>query len=162
MKLLLDENLSQRIVPFIQDIYPESTQVALIGLEQANDKTIRQYAIDNDFVVEANDLNDKSNRADKKHRADKKQGVLLDRLHIALKHLNSKLPDDAINVAIEKLTQSHIQQAAFDANKTVYKLVRGGLEVDVTNSNGRTEKRTVQVLDFANPKNNDFLLVAQI
>ncbi len=110
----------------------------------------------NCYTVEANDLNDKSNRADKK------QGVLLDRLHIALKHLNSKLPDDAINVAIEKLTQSHIQQAAFDANKTVYKLVRGGLEVDVTNSNGRTEKRTVQVLDFANPKNNDFLLVAQI
>jgi hypothetical protein len=26
MKLLLDENLSRRIVPFIQDIYPESTQ----------------------------------------------------------------------------------------------------------------------------------------
>jgi predicted nuclease of predicted toxin-antitoxin system len=55
MKLLLDENLSRRIVPFIQDIYPESTQVALIGLEQANDKTIRQYAIDNDFVIVTKD-----------------------------------------------------------------------------------------------------------
>jgi len=41
MKLLLDENLSRRIVPFIQDIYPNSTQVALAGLEQADDKTIR-------------------------------------------------------------------------------------------------------------------------
>lgn len=55
MKLLLDENLSRRIVPFIQDIYPQSTQVALIGLEQANDKTIRQYAIDNDFVIVTKD-----------------------------------------------------------------------------------------------------------
>ena len=55
MKLLLDENLSRRIVPFIQDIYPNSTQVALVGLEQTDDKTIRQYAIDNDFVIVTND-----------------------------------------------------------------------------------------------------------
>ena len=36
MKLLLDENLSRRIVPFIQNSYPGSTQVALVGLERAN------------------------------------------------------------------------------------------------------------------------------
>ena len=35
---MLDENLSRRIVPFIQDVYPDSTQVALIGLEQVDDK----------------------------------------------------------------------------------------------------------------------------
>ena len=55
MKLLLDENLSRRIVPFIQDHYPLSTQVALVGLEQADDKTIRQYAIDNNFVIVTKD-----------------------------------------------------------------------------------------------------------
>ncbi|MGZ5055554.1 MAG: DUF5615 family PIN-like protein [Methylobacter sp.] len=38
MKLLLDENLSRRVVPFIQDSYPGSTQVALIGLELVNDR----------------------------------------------------------------------------------------------------------------------------
>lgn len=55
MKLLLDENLSRRIVPFIQDLYPESTQVALMGLEQVDDKTIRQYAIDNGFIIVTKD-----------------------------------------------------------------------------------------------------------
>lgn len=55
MKLLLDENLSRRIVPFIQDLYPNSTQVALIGLEQVDDKVIRQYAIDHDFVIVTKD-----------------------------------------------------------------------------------------------------------
>ena len=55
MKLLLDENLSRRIVPFIQDIYPLSTQVALVGLQQTDDKTIRQYAIDNGFVIVTKD-----------------------------------------------------------------------------------------------------------
>ena len=44
MKLLLDENLSRRVVPFILDAYPESTQVALIGMEQADDQTIWEYA----------------------------------------------------------------------------------------------------------------------
>lgn len=55
MKLLLDENLSRRIVSFIQDSYPGSIQVALIGMEQADDKIIRQYAIDNGFVMTTKD-----------------------------------------------------------------------------------------------------------
>jgi type I restriction enzyme R subunit len=44
----------------------------------------------NCYTANREDLNDKSNRADKK------QVVLLDRLRIALKRLNSELPDDAI------------------------------------------------------------------
>jgi predicted nuclease of predicted toxin-antitoxin system len=49
MKLLLDENLSRRIVPFLQTIFPGSSQVALLGLawlglEGANDSEIWQYA----------------------------------------------------------------------------------------------------------------------
>jgi len=44
MKLLFDENLSRRIVPFVQDIYPLSTQVALVGLEQTDDKTLQDYS----------------------------------------------------------------------------------------------------------------------
>jgi len=55
MKLLLDENVSRRIVPFIQDIYPNSTQVVLAGLEHTDDKIIRQYAIDNDFIIVTKD-----------------------------------------------------------------------------------------------------------
>lgn len=55
MRLLLDENLSRRIVPFIQETYPGSTQVALIDLEQVDDKIIRQYAIDNGYVIVTKD-----------------------------------------------------------------------------------------------------------
>jgi predicted nuclease of predicted toxin-antitoxin system len=55
MKLLLDENLSRRIVPFIQDSYPGSTQVALVGLERVNDRVIRQYAIDNGYIIVTQD-----------------------------------------------------------------------------------------------------------
>lgn len=35
MKLLLDENLSRRLIPFLQHDYPGSSQVVLLGLEAA-------------------------------------------------------------------------------------------------------------------------------
>jgi predicted nuclease of predicted toxin-antitoxin system len=37
MKLLLDENLSRRLVPFLQHDYPGSNQVVLLGMESASD-----------------------------------------------------------------------------------------------------------------------------
>lgn len=55
MKLLLDENLSRRIVPFLQDAFPGSTQVALLGMESASDLEIWQYAKDNSFVIVSRD-----------------------------------------------------------------------------------------------------------
>lgn len=55
MKLLLDENLSRRVVPFIQVAFPESTQIALLGMENSPDKEIWQFARDNDFVIVTKD-----------------------------------------------------------------------------------------------------------
>ena len=40
MKLLLDENLSRRLVPFLQHDYPSTNQVVLMGMESASDKEI--------------------------------------------------------------------------------------------------------------------------
>lgn len=55
MKLLLDENLSRRIVPFLQTAYPGSSQVALLNLEGASDSEVWQYAKNNDFVIVSRD-----------------------------------------------------------------------------------------------------------
>ena len=55
MKLLLDENLSRRIVPFLQTDFPGSSQVVLLGLESASDLEIWQYAQANDFVIVSRD-----------------------------------------------------------------------------------------------------------
>lgn len=52
MKLLLDENLSRRLVPFLQAVYPGSTQE---GLERASDRAIWQYAKNHDFVIVTKD-----------------------------------------------------------------------------------------------------------
>ena len=51
MKLLLDENLSQRIVPLLQTAYPGSSQVTLLQLETATDRAIWEYAKSHNFVI---------------------------------------------------------------------------------------------------------------
>ena len=51
MKLLLDENLSRRLVPFLQETYPESSQVALLGMRQASDIEMWHYAGEHGYVL---------------------------------------------------------------------------------------------------------------
>ncbi len=55
MKLLLDENLSRRLVPFLQHDYPGSNQVVLLGMESAPDKEVWQRAKDDDYVIVTRD-----------------------------------------------------------------------------------------------------------
>lgn len=55
MKLLLDENLSRKIVPFLQALYPGSSQVVLEGLERTDDPEIWQYAREHGFVIVTRD-----------------------------------------------------------------------------------------------------------
>lgn len=51
MKLLLDENLSRRIVARLATRFPGTTQVALIGLERATDLDLCIHAERHGFVL---------------------------------------------------------------------------------------------------------------
>lgn len=55
MKLLLDENLSRRLVPFLQHDYPGSNHIALMGMESASDNTVWQLAKDDGYVIVTRD-----------------------------------------------------------------------------------------------------------
>ena len=55
MKLLLDENLSRRLLPALQADFPGSSQVSLLGLEQADDRGIWEYARVHDYVIVTKD-----------------------------------------------------------------------------------------------------------
>lgn len=55
MKLLLDENLSRRLVSFLLHDYPDSAHVCLMGLESALDAEVWQVAKDQDFVMVTRD-----------------------------------------------------------------------------------------------------------
>jgi predicted nuclease of predicted toxin-antitoxin system len=51
VKLLLDENLSRRLVRLIEDLFPGSVHVSSEGLLQVPDTAIWEYARRNDFSV---------------------------------------------------------------------------------------------------------------
>ena len=55
VKLLLDENLSDRIIHRVIDLYPNSQHVKTLGLINTDDAIIWEYAKTNGFVIVSKD-----------------------------------------------------------------------------------------------------------
>lgn len=55
MKLLLDENLSPRLLPRLNLLFPGLTHVRDVGLKKAGDEDIWRWAKTNDFAVVTTD-----------------------------------------------------------------------------------------------------------
>ena len=55
MKLLLDENLSPRLVRLLEDVYRECTHVHLLGMDRAPDTEIWAYAAGHGYAIVSKD-----------------------------------------------------------------------------------------------------------
>ena len=55
MKLLVDENLSFRLVPAVQHLFPGSAHVASLGLAGASDDAVWDYAREHGFAIVSKD-----------------------------------------------------------------------------------------------------------
>ncbi|MHB1734573.1 DUF5615 family PIN-like protein [Ferrimicrobium acidiphilum] len=55
MKLLLDENLSRRMLGILEPYFPESSHVSFVGLEGAKDTEIWSFAGESNFVIVTRD-----------------------------------------------------------------------------------------------------------
>jgi predicted nuclease of predicted toxin-antitoxin system len=55
MKLLLDQNLSRKLVDSISDLFPESCHLTAVLPESSDDRTIWNYAKDNGFIIVTKD-----------------------------------------------------------------------------------------------------------
>lgn len=55
MKLLLDENLSRRVVPSLSEEFPGSDHVVYLGMDHDDDLRIWDYAKINDFTIVTKD-----------------------------------------------------------------------------------------------------------
>ncbi|HBB90086.1 MAG TPA: hypothetical protein DC047_20990 [Blastocatellia bacterium] len=56
MKLLFDQNLSFKLCHQLSDVFPESSQVRLVGMAEYDDQQIWQYAKTNDFIIVSQDV----------------------------------------------------------------------------------------------------------
>lgn len=55
MKLILDQNLSRRILPAIKEEFPESTHVVHLGMDRDDDLDIWNHALSEGFVIVTKD-----------------------------------------------------------------------------------------------------------
>jgi predicted nuclease of predicted toxin-antitoxin system len=56
MKLLFDQNLSFKLCRAVADVFPDSNQIRLIGMETAEDRAIWEHAKANDFILVSQDV----------------------------------------------------------------------------------------------------------
>lgn len=55
MKLLFDQNLSSSLVRRLADLFPDSAHVGGLGLAEANDDAVWQFARNNGYVIASKD-----------------------------------------------------------------------------------------------------------
>ena len=95
-------------------------------------------------------------------RDNKGEVVLTARLRPALERLNPEASSETINNAIEELTRSRATMSCVEANWEIYRLIKDGVKVTITDPDGAEETDgTLKVIDWDNPENNNFLLASQ-
>jgi type I restriction enzyme, R subunit len=94
-------------------------------------------------------------------RKNNREVVLTPRLLTKLKEFNPGLPDDAYTQAVEELTRDRSAMIAVNANQEFYRLIKDGVGISIKNEDGSTTFETLKVIDWTNPKSNDFFLASQ-
>ena len=94
-------------------------------------------------------------------RETRSEVVLVNRLSKAIDKLNPGLLDEAKKEVISQLLQDMSRFSLVGANQEVYKLLKDGVKINTKNKRGESEYRTVQIIDFKEPENNDFFLASQ-
>ena len=87
--------------------------------------------------------------------------VLVNRLRSSLGRLNPHLPRDALDSAIEVLTQDRSSMSPVKANQEVHRLIKDGVKVSIRMDDSERVE-TVRVIDWNNPRNNDYFLASQL
>jgi type I restriction enzyme R subunit len=88
--------------------------------------------------------------------------VLLARLQAALARLNPALPPAALTAAVDELTRDRSAMTLASANREIYHLLKEGVAVSMPDlAQGGQKSERVRLVDWAQPEQNDFLLVSQ-
>jgi type I restriction enzyme R subunit len=93
-------------------------------------------------------------------RGDFRVVVLKERLATAVSLLNPKLPQPAVEEVVHVISTPGETSLARN-NRAFHRLLMDGVKVEFTNAEGEKETDHARLIDFQNPKNNDFLVVNQ-
>ncbi|MCD7780327.1 MAG: type I restriction endonuclease subunit R, partial [Candidatus Gastranaerophilales bacterium] len=87
--------------------------------------------------------------------------VLSKNLRSALSKLNPNLPQEALDNAYYELTQDLSNKTPIDANQFIYLRIKNGIKVQFKDNNGIDTEDIINIIDFNNPENNEYLLIRQ-
>ncbi|MFJ4194721.1 type I restriction endonuclease subunit R [Pseudomonas sp. NPDC089534] len=87
--------------------------------------------------------------------------VLEGRLRAALSKLNPDLPNEAIDLVVEELARDRSKLLPVNANQEVYRLLKDGVPVSVTDEHGHNTLKVAKVIDWGCVEENDFFLASQ-
>jgi type I restriction enzyme R subunit len=85
--------------------------------------------------------------------------ILIKRLLDAAKRINTKVPQQAIEEAVKKLTQNELPQLTAE-NRRIHKLLIEGVDIEYEDKEGIVSGK-VNLIDFDNIENNDWLVINQ-
>ncbi|MDZ7716969.1 MAG: type I restriction endonuclease subunit R [Balneolaceae bacterium] len=88
--------------------------------------------------------------------------VLEPRLRSKLEEFNPDVPKEQINEAVRRLSRDRSSMHEVRANKQIYELMRDGVDIEYRNQKGEAVRKTLKVVDWRQPENNDYLLVSQL
>jgi len=94
-------------------------------------------------------------------RDDRTEVVLRHRLRPKLVELNPDVPEGGIDAAIEELVRDRGTMDKTHASREVYRLLRDGVKVNVTDDSGERAIETVKLVDWNEPGRNAFLAINQ-
>ena len=97
---------------------------------------------------------------DRPERESHEDVLLVDRLRSALARLNRDLPPEAIDEAIRKLTRAE-SPSLFENNRRFHRMLVEGVDVEVQKP-GRIAYEKARLVDFDDPRRNDYLAVNQL
>ena len=89
------------------------------------------------------------------------QVILEPRLRKAIAKLNPGLSAAAIDLAVTEIARDRSVLSPVRANKEVYKLLKDGVKVTYRTAEDEESVEIVKVIDWENPKENDFFLASQ-
>jgi type I restriction enzyme, R subunit len=88
--------------------------------------------------------------------------ILFSRLRPALAKLNPELPPEALELAMQELSRDRSLMSMVNANQEIYKLLKDGLKVRFRDHEGVETDEIVEIIDWNQPKNNNFFLASQL
>lgn len=86
--------------------------------------------------------------------------ILENRLRNAIRRLNPNLPEKGIDETVDKLKRVENPNLEI-ANREIYKMLTEGIRIALEGENKELKGMFVNVIDFENPLNNEFLIVNQ-